>query len=401
MTKIWRLMACTAVGLSVLGLQAKAQVEAEPHEAIDLGVTLRVESTDNRDATPSDEESNVDYYITPRLHAYFTTDRTVLDLFYAPSFRYRSDPADSQNADELLHDLGLRIDHTATERTKLRLLENFALQDDPSIEDGAVVRSDRSYILNKIELGARHDFKPSASYADVVALHEFKAYDDSEVADESDEDRTEANLVLNRSLSRQMAVYGMGGIAIHGFESAKSIDRDFDVIKGILGVERTFSAELRSSVEAGVQSVEYSDESLDAEVFPYGKLNATYAAGVARFDGTVTHGMRDSDVYPFASQEYTQFTVGTEIDPTSPLSFGVDLTLRQSEYTEEARPDSAAVIAGPTSGDETTMVLAARATWAINEAARVVVRHTYEDVDSDVDQDFTKNTSGLELHLDF
>lgn len=400
MTKICRLMVAVISGGVLLGVQAgAAEPGAEPAGPMDLGVSFRAEYTDNRDASEIEEE-NTDFYVTPRIHFYARTERALYDLHYAPSFRYRTDPAESENDNELLHDLGVRVDFDASERTKLRLIEKFDYQDDPSVESGAVRRSDRSYIRNRIEAGAVHELN-RWTFGDVMGAYEFKSYDEQAVADESDEDRAEARVTLTRWVTKQTALHGIGSYSMYGYESTRDIDRDVDVALGAVGAEKVFSPELRAGLEVGAQAVEYSDGELDSEIFPYGKLTATLSPTPAsRLNGTLTHGVRDSDVFPFASQEYSELRLAAEVDPTSPLSLGLSLTLRESEYNEDSLPVSGAGAPLTTEGDETTTAVSAYAEWTLTDAARLVIRQTYEDVDSDVDVSFTKNTSGLELHLD-
>ncbi len=396
-----------AVGLLVGGMVCgrPAAQAAEGRSPVDLKVTLRADYTDNRDSIERDtptlkKESNVDFYVIPRVDLYLDTARTLYDFHYAPAWRYRTDPSPIQNDNELLHDLGLRIDHHATDRTRLRVVEQLLYQDDPSVEDGGtgLVRGNRTYLQNRVELGLRHEFSRQLA-ADAMAAYRIKAYKDSEVADESDEDQLDAMFGLWRTVNPKLILHGRGGVAMYGFDSAIGLDRDFDVFIAAAGAEKIFSQLLRAGFEAGVQAVEYSDAGLDSEVFPYGRVDATVTPTPDnRITAMVTHGVRDSDVYPFASQTYTEVRGGIEVDPSALITAGLSLTLRLSEYDGDSRPASAAAIAGPTTGDETTLVVSGHAVWNINDQTRLRVRQTYEDVDSDFPNgSFTKNTSSLEL----
>ena len=411
MTKIWILIVlvvCMAVRMNAFGADPEAVDGDRPEDqdAINLGLSLRGDYTDNRDATETDtetdKESTFDFYVTPRIDVFLDSERTTLNFFYEPSLRYRENPIDIQNDVELLHDLGLNLKMDASERTHLRLLEKLDFQDDPSIEEGgSTVRDNRSYILNRVELGLRQDINP-LTHADVLARNTLKRYDDDDVADESDEDRNQAELLLWRQVTRSLAVHGMGGISLYSYESALGIDRDFDVMMGSAGAEMVFSPQVRGGLDVGAQSVSYSDDTLDSEVFPYALADITLAPQPAfRIHGSLGHGVRDADVYPFASQEYTEFRGGVEVDTSAIVTVGVDGTYRVSTYSEDTLPAGAPLPAKDSDGDETTTVVTGHVAWKLKETAQLRLRQMYEDISSDVAESFQKNTSSVELHLDF
>lgn len=419
MTKAWRLFVL-AVGVCALGghavlaaepspVAATEAVQAQPNpeagtEPVQLGLSLRGDYTDNRDATESDKESTFDFYVTPRIDVFADTDRSTLAFFYEPSLRYRENPSDIQNDVELLHNLGVNAYHAMSDQTKLRLLELFNYQDDPSIDsDGSPVRDNRTYYLNRLEAGVRHDFSTLTS-GDVFGRYTLKRYEDDEASEESDEDRVEGHGLLRRQLSRNMAIRAGGGISLYGYDSAVGIDRDFDVLLGSLGLDKAFSPQVRGGLDVGAQAVEYSDDTIDSEVFPYARADITISPTPAfRLRGVLGHGVRESDVYPFASQEYTEFNGGAEVDASKIVTLGLNTTYRVSTYDETERPAGApAPLPGASdSGDETTTVVSGNVAWALRDAARLLARQTYEDVDSDVEDSYQKNTTSVELHLDF
>ncbi|MCE9613014.1 MAG: outer membrane beta-barrel protein [Lentisphaerae bacterium] len=413
MTKAWRLMAVLVIGGSLVStLEVAAQIGVAPSDdatpmaarnPFDLGVGLRAEYTDNRDAAENNEESTAYFYVTPRIDAYVNSERTVLDFFYAPSLRYCTDPSETQNDTELLHALGLKIDHSLTAQTKVRLYESFLYQDDPSIsESGSMIRANRTYFLNTVELGLRQELS-RWSYADLSGNYMVKRYKDDDAADESDEDRLGAQGILWRQVTPTMGVRGTAGLSSYSYQSSLGLDRDFDVYLGAVGLDKVFSPQLRGGLDVGAQASEYSDDSLDSSVDPYAQVNAQIAPNpLFRIKGNFLHGVRESDAYPFASQQYSQVHVGLEADTSSLLTIGADGTYRLSDYSGDSRPaGSPAPLPGTDAdGNETTIGLGAHATWKLGENARFSLRHLYEDVDSDVAESFSKNTSTVDLQLD-
>ena len=134
-------------GVCAIRLQAAPEGKAP----VNFSVETRGEYTDNRDAVATGEESNFDFYLSPRIDVYLDFERTFVNLYYVPTFRYRTDPAPTQNDSEFFHDFGLNLDSQVSPNTALRLHEKFDYNDDPSVEDGGfTVREDRTYIMNRV-----------------------------------------------------------------------------------------------------------------------------------------------------------------------------------------------------------------------------------------------------------
>lgn len=406
MTNAWRLLGLTICVGGLAGASAFAasgDQAAAGREPFTLGVSVRGDYTDNRDAVENNKESTFDFYVTPRIDVYLQSERTLFNVFYAPSYRYRTDPSPVQNDSDLLHDFGLSIDQRMSDRTQLRLREKLDYQDDPAVDfQGSPVRDNRSYLLNRVEGGVAQDLSPLTK-ADVLVRNTMKRYDDSKVAEESDEDHNEAQLLLFHQLSPTLGSRGTLGYSMYGYDSAIGLQRDFDALLTAVGLEKVFSPAFRGGIEGGAQFAQYQDDTIDSEVFPYGKLNTLISPTPSfRVNGQLMHGVRESDVYPFASQEYTELRGGVEVDPSPALTLGLDGTVRNSEYSDKQLPSGSVGAAAPlaSSGNEDTVGVAGSAAWKIRETARLTFRQLFENVDSDVAGSFTKNTSSLEFHLD-
>jgi hypothetical protein len=384
--------------LACLGVISVGFAGPEDGDPVDFSIGLKVAVTDNRDSSAVDEQENTDIFVTPRVDVYVDSEGTVWGMFYAPSFRYRSDPSDVQNEDELFHDLGFNLDHELSESTEFRIRERFELTDDPSVSEGGfTVRNDRSFIRNDITFGVQHDVS-DITYVDVSVENELKRFDDSDVADESDEDEFGGQAKIWKKVSHTMGVQARVFARQYEFENPGGIVRDFDTVVGAVGVEKVLNPELRGGVDVGVTLVEYDDIGLDSESFPYVHVNARFAPNPGfRVTGSVTHGVRDSDVFPFATQEYTEFRGELEADASAMLALGAGLVFRQSEYDEDDLPSTAPSVGN---GDEDTLVGSAKGTWELTDTSRLVVQFVFEDVDSDVDDSFTKNTGSVALFVD-
>ncbi len=376
----------------------------EEEEFLKFSVDTKIEYTDNRDSVASNEESNTDVLVSPRIDAYISTDRTLTDFYYQPSFRYRSDAADSQNDDELFHRVGLFLNHNLTESVKLRLSEEYILTDDPSIEQGGTtIRDDQTYYVNKLGGGVKVNLN-RRTHVDVNADQEIKRFDEDEVASKSDEDRTRSSLRAVHSVNKTLAVSGELRYESYEFSSDSGIKRDFDVLVAAAGAAKVFSPELRGSAYAGVTTTSYDDSSLDDDSGPYLDLDLTASPSPAfRVKGGLTHGVRESDVFPFASQTYTELRGRAELEATPAVDVGLSGTFRVSEYDDSNRPLApfSAFAQQVREGDEDTAVITAYAEWKFSNQSKLRLAQVYEDVSSDVETSFTRNTSSAEVHVEF
>jgi len=376
--------------------------QEEKRDPFDFSIGVRVEATDNRDSSEVNEEDNVDIFVYPEFAFFVTSDQSSLDVYYRPSYRYRSDPGVLQNEDEIFHDFTLHADHEATANTKLRLNNIFTYTDDPSISEGAIFRRNATYIRNAIEAGVMHAFTPLTK-ADLSGLYDIKRYDDGEVADESDQDEYRVTLLGTRQVSRTAQIRAQGMFRHYEQDSSIGVIRDFDVARVAGGFEKVFSPEFVTIVDVGADFVEYDDASLDSETFPYVGIDGRYSPNPGfRISGFLDHGVRNSDVFPFASQEFTEFKIDLEHDTTPTVTLGLRGTARLSKYDLESRPSSAPPPAPglAADGDEDTLVLDADATVALSDTARIKVLYRIEDIDSEVARSFTKNTVGASINVD-
>ena len=393
---VWTLV--VGLGILVAAGPALAQQDAPPEDTdtIRLSVDVKGSYTDNRDSSETAEESNMDFYLSPRIDAVLELERTMLDAYYQPFYRYRSDPSTIQNQDEFYHSLGLNLDHEFSRQVKVRLWEKFDVTDDPSIEEGgSTIRDDRSYIMNRADGRLNYAFS-RWTYTQISAAHMMKRYDEQEVADESDEDALTAGARLWRQVAPSVAAYADIRTTAYSFDSALGIERDFSVLFAGGGVDKVFSPHLRGTVSAGLQRAEYDDNALDTKNEPYLQAEVRgQTVPTARLIATITHGIRDSDAYPFASQSYTDTRGRVEWDATPNLMLGFHATYRLSDYDQDSRPATAMLATFPksTSGNETTIVVQGEATLKLTDRSSLKFIQRMEDLDSDVGTSFTKNTS--------
>lgn len=389
--------------LSQVALAQMAPQDGETGRPVVFSAEVRVESTDNRDSREANKESNVDVYLSPRIDVVNHGTRLWLDLYYMPHFRYRSSAGDTQNDNELQHDLGLMLKYGVSDRLRLKASERFDMTDDPAVENGGVrVRGDQSYLRNYVTAGVNYDVLQSANL-DVVGTHRMKRYDEQAVADISDEDEISVEATVRRQMSEVMRLMAYAQYSTFGYQSVDRLSRDFDATVVAGGLEYLLSETCLASILAGWQTRSYDDAQLGNEGMPYAKVSVTTFGGRTQCGADILHGVRDSDAYPFASQEFTDIRGRISCELTAKVNVRGAATYRLSSYNEEQTPSGtiATDFVKARSGDETTTVIDVGVGYAVTESMSLSVGQRYENVDSDVGETFTKNTTHAAFGVTF
>jgi hypothetical protein len=376
------------------GVEQKAQLPLK------ISVELRGSYTDNRDSTP-DKQSTYDLWVSPRIAFGFTDERWTLEMAYAPGLRYRSDPSDVQNEINVFHSVLGNIDLVATPEVRFRLHEAFEYTDDPAVDkSGVTVREDRSYTRNVLEGGFNWRFARFTAL-DLYGRNMIKTYQKDVPANDSDRDSTEIGLSLWRQVTRTVGLQPVLRATSYGYKSEGSVDRDFDLYLLALRTEKKLNPDFVGSVTLGYSMTEYSDSTLDSKADPYGEIEV-HGKALRNLDlnAALIHGVRESDVYPFASQDYDEFHARAKWDASQDIALGLTGAYRLSKYDGDAAPAGATYTAA-TSGDETTIVAGIDATFRLGPYSAITLAQTYEDVNSDVYLDFTKNTTSVALTATF
>ncbi len=357
--------------------------------------------TDNRDSN-TNEESNIDYFISPRLEAFFEQERLLLDLYYEPSYRYRDNPSDIQNDTELFHDFGVKARLRLTRQIQPWVRDTFMYTDDPEVtQEGAVLRSDASYLRNEVEAGMTYLFSERGN-VDLSGRHMVKRYEEDIVARQSDETHVGGAFSAWRRITRTLGIVaGVRGTS-YEYETIEAFDRGFDVVIGSIGFEKVFNPQLQGGVSAGYGQADYEESALGQQDFPY--LNVHLVGQYAPFskiDFWASHKIMESDVYPFSSQENSD--VGMQVEFDTPKSIIARLSTRYAlgRYERDFLPPDAESRAVTVKGDETVVAVSGTLGYRLRHDMSLRFRQTYEDIDSDVDISYTKNTSRIVLTKHF
>jgi hypothetical protein len=391
------------VGISV-AFQASlhAQESGKVGDLVRLSVSTLARPTDNRDSVAEDETDNVDYYIRPKLELVYETESSSLDVHYIPAFRFRTEPGDDQDETTWEHDFGLSASRAVSSRLRLRLNGAVVVQDDPAIEEGGIrMRGDQSYVRSVVKAGVNVDVM-KYSNLDIFVDNRIKRYDDDVIARFSDEDSTKFAVAHRHQMTTTLRSLLTGSYSLYSYHSDAALERDFTSGMAAIGLENSFTPNVVGSIAVGSQTREYEDDGLDSDTSPYVNASLEGLLGEdTRVGGSFGMGVRDSDAYPFSSQEYSELRAFMDASLSAKLKLRVSATYRVSTYDIDSVPtvetvttDASAItpdVISESSADETTVVGDAQLTYVASENATIFVGFRVEDIDSDVGQSYTKH----------
>lgn len=383
MTVTFKLAASAALVGALCATQGWANDHREG-QPLRFSVGFSAEATDNRDAREDDKQSNIDLYLRPRVEFFSGTQTTVLDLFYEPALRYRTEPGDEDDT-ELHHLFGANVSHSVSERLRLRLRNRLTVTDDPAIiEDQVVLRNDQSYFFNWLDAGLNYDLR-ELSNIDLLLRHRIRRYDDDLVAARSDIDEITFRLQHRHSLSPTLRSLLIGEIRDYSYSSSDWLDRDFNSFIVAAGLENVFTEQTVASLVVGWQIRNYSDDNFDSEGQAY--VNAELSSQMGhdlRLGAIAGFGVRDSDAFPYASQEYIELKGYVDYRVRPQVNLRLAATYRMATY------DSQQIVVGANSmelpgGDEDTFIGDLDLSYEVNEMLSVFIGGRIEDVSSDDD----------------
>ena len=400
-----RIMATSAMAL-ITSLTAGTIHAQDVHEPFQLSVLTGAHWTDNRDSRPNEfAEDTFDLRIAPRIAYHgLATETSRTDLYWAPGYRYRTDPSPSQNEGEWYHDLGIDLQRQLSHRLTIVFTEHFNYTDDPAIsESGDTIRQDGTFIYNNI-YGSAHIRIVKNSQIRISARHRMKDYDEQEVADRSNEEILDANIGYWHAINRRQYLLADVTFQDVDFDTTFDLDRGYGSIAYGVGYEHTLSDRLSATLRAGIRDVDYNDEGTPDNDDPYLTLVGSYnVAEDLRLTGSLYVETREADVFPFSSQDFTGVTLRADKVFNSKFRGYLLGQFRNGEYGEESvpadTPDEAFLM--EREGDETTVVFRGNGTWMINPGQELGIYYQYEDTESDVDESYERNEAGLTWFMRF
>ncbi len=367
----------------------------ERHQPLRFTLSVGAEITDNRDAV-SEAESNTDIFFKPRLDGSALAGSLNLHYYYQPSLRYRSDPSPIQNDTELLHDLGFSLENKPTPRQTIKLREWFTYTDDPAVtEGGSEIRRDSSYIRNDVEGDWFMQFTRRTGVG-LNLSYMLKRYSESAVADFADDNQASFAMRLRHRIARDTAISGVLGYDDFRRESINGVDRSFNTISYLGVIDHRMGTNLRVEGRAGVQSADYRDDEIDSATSPYFNLAAIMNFGPdTQLTMQLNRSIWNGYTFPYASQQHSHINLALDWKSLARWHLNIFGEYRLDEYEIDKVPARARL--PEEDGEKTTWLARAAVTYSFNNRVSMTISQQYEDVDSDVDETFTRNTTALYL----
>lgn len=355
------------------------------------------EFSDNRDGLDNNKENNIDVYVEPRVDFRFRDgDRTTLDLGVLPMVKWHSNPRSEnepapQNDTELYGTALMELYHQLTPRLLLSLGDAITYNDDPEISNGGGnVRFSNNHIWNNAH-GELNYLATEKLSTGIGASYSLKRYTESVVAQNEDEDIFQGNLNGKYSMGSGYKLIGVLGASQFQNESVDT-PRGSSVVSAGAGLEKTFSPDFIGKVLAGYQHAEYEDDSLDVIDTPNGSVELTMrAASETRFRVGGSYGFYAPYVRPYSIQTLTAVNAGVDHDILSQrLTVSLNAQYGNGSYDAEA---------GAPGGDDTMIMVGARADYRLNRNWSINGGYTFEGWDSDVRESFNRNLIDLNVKV--
>ena len=380
------------------GVQSVSYAE-EVGQPLRFSIGASAAMTDNRDAAESNKQDNIDYRITPRLDYIYSGQASRINLFYMPSYRYRTEAGDTSDDSLWEHKFGFKALNEVSERTRLSLYENFTYTDDPEIENGGTVeRADYTYTANQIKGTLNTDLLRSSNL-DLAIENRLKSYENEAMAKTSDEDSTSLEAAYRYQINQTLR--SVLGVSYIMYSYDDSLSRDFDSVIAKVGLENNFTPTTLGVLTVGLQTRDFDDSDMDADDEPYLLASLENKTGSdLTLGASVGHGIRDTDAYPFSSQVYTEARGFGHFNLAPEIVLSAVVTYRLSEYEESSIPADA-VTDGLSIGDETTVVGDLNLAFNMIANLSMFVGYRYEDIESDVARSYSRNTGRLGATLNF
>ncbi len=386
MRQRWMKVCVAAVLFAAAAWSLEAAEGAKPWG---LSLSAGAQFDDNRDGTETDKESNLDLILSPRAEWRYALERTLFDLFYAPTFKWRSNPreiadGDPQNDTELYHAVGAAFDHRLADRAWIKLGNTWAKTDDPEITAGGLtIRRNSDHWYNQAYAEAGLDVTPKVATV-LNGRYNLKRYDDEVESQFQDEDVIEAQAAVKYAM-------GMGArfSASAGYSDFQNdhptIDRGSQVMTYGLGLEKTFNPDLIAGVSAGYQSAEYDDDRLETDDTVFGKADVVIgAASPTRLRVGGLYGYFAPYVRPYSIQKLTSVSAAVEHDVTAKLLVSVSGRYSDGDYPAEP-------VNGLAGGHDKLMEAGLKGVFKLNRNLSFDLGYTYQTWDSDVREDFDRN----------
>lgn len=423
-----------AAAIGFAGFVATPTAFAEQEHLFGVKVRSGVTYTDNRDqiedgalraGVPQKKEDQFAYYIGPTI----SLSRQIDDRFdfqagYSPVIRWYDEVTKGKEKHKVDHSVFVKFNYLLTPKTRFHFTENYwwtgmrdyFYGDDYEYDPSRDSRLDHSYYQNRVNASVSQKLV-GEDYLKVTGRWRVKRYDESELADYSDEDEYGARLDYMHVPSRYLA-FGVFGDYMDwdrasdaSKKAGQRIDQGYTTYSlGVQGIF-DFSANRDNYVYAGVGYArgEYEADELDSRDASTVMIELRlFQLSDTRLLAGFRYMPRYSDAYPFSSQEDTAgyLTLTKYVGSDRRLRFNGSIELRNRKYdlSDDLDPKSyrfgyaealKAANGGKTEYDKTTLYARVSANYKFYDWLSGSLYYSFQKVDSDIGKDYKENIVGL------
>lgn len=395
-----------STGLLVLGatsLQAQSFDNATDSKPWSIGAVVRGFYDDNSLNTNSNEIESFGIEFGPNL-AYDTTWNGGASRAEASyDYRYRWYENEARNEDDQYHIFNVNFDHEISEKLKLSVDERLVVTNEPTILDQNVVtairlRQDamRNTFSTRLDYEFSNTISTGISYSNRYYNYEQALFsnllDRTEHIIGLDGRKTLGNQNTDVVLGYQYGMVDYNGSTIirPGLAPIASSARDNDSHYIFTGADHQFNQNLRGSVRAGAQFVDYGNAigGDTSTTSPYIDANIAYNFTDAETILGVRHARNATDVSgflaaPVLDQETTTIYGALQYRFTQKISAGVNGQAQFSEFNGGSFDNAS----------ENLYILGATVGYQLNPNVTIEAGYTYTDLVSDDigGRDFSRN----------
>jgi len=384
--------------LCVSSLTAFGQLQGqEPGEPWRLSLKVGGQYSDNRDASATNKQSNLDGIVEPRVDfRYQDADRTWMQLTLTPLLKWHSHPRTAaegaaQNNTQLFGSAEIEFMHRPTTTVTLNAGDQFAYNDDPQIiENGSTARRNQSYYRNDLHAGTEAALSEDAG----VGVKVQSVTTRYQEVNEWDSD------LLNGGVSPHYAVgYGWtlrGFVGMSQYQTSNADpSRGSDVMTGDVGVEKNLTKSLVAKVMGGYQAVQYDNPDLESANMINGNVELVLqAAEPTRFRLGAGYGYSPPGLNSYSAQKAT--TVSGEVDhDVLPDLLTMQL---QGQYSDGQYEPEGVDTPG---GSEKMTRLGVRGTYFASKTWTFTCGYSFEKWASELRESFNRNLVDMSVRVEW
>ena len=340
---------------------------------------LRFEYDDNvREATHNKTDS---FKIIEELELIYNvnTETTYLGLRYMPSFVWFENRKEDKT--DFHHQFDGALSHKLSDSVELSLKDIFRRSELPElIESTGVVRENNDYNYNSVNAALDLEMTPTLTLKG-EGRHTFLAYDETEVANNSDYDQLMAQLSLIKAIDKLTL---LAGEAV--FETTDYDDkvRSYDSTQVGLSLERQLSGTSFLNVRTGYEIRSFDESTISDAESPYVSGTVVFnLAPTTRANLNASYYMSQTPTSAFASQDKAVFGAGVEQGLTADLSLNVSASYAMGEY-DDAYATSAAQSTTVVNAEDKLLRVAALLSYKVNPENSLEVSWQYVKYDTEL-----------------